>query len=176
MSNDSKKEYLIRIRPRYQNASKSEKINMLNEFCNICGYNRKYAIRLLNQKTSTRTRKSSAKRGPKTKYDHSDILNALKRLWKLTNLPCSKRLKPIISLWLPYYPFYLSEQVKPLLLSISPATIDRLMKPTRARFKKPGSATTKPGSILKKHIPVKTNQWDETAPGFLEADSLAHCG
>ncbi len=50
------------------------------------------------------------------------------------------------------------------------------MKPTRARFKKPGSATTKPGSMLKKHIPVKTNQWDETAPGFLEADSLAHCG
>ncbi|MFQ6608108.1 MAG: hypothetical protein ACE5EE_06170 [Fidelibacterota bacterium] len=61
-------------------------------------------------------------------------------------------------------------------MSISPATIDRLMAPLRARYHKLGFATTKPGSILKKHIPIKTNQWDETRPGFLEADTVAHCG
>jgi hypothetical protein len=50
------------------------------------------------------------------------------------------------------------------------------MRPQRARFQKLGISTTKPGSLLKKHIPVKTSQWDETIPGFLEADTIAHCG
>ncbi len=112
----------------------------------------------------------------KKQYDDPDLLQALKYFWRITNLPCSKRLKAIIHLWLPYYPHYLSDHLKEKLLSISPATIDRLMKPMRTRYNKLGLATTKPGSILKKHIPVKTNQWEETIPGFLEADTLAHCG
>jgi hypothetical protein len=97
-------------------------------------------------------------------------------LWRLTNLPCSKRLKAIIHLWLPYYPYYLPDAVSEALLSISPATIDRLMKPMRSHFNKLGLATTKPGSILKNHIPVKVGQWEENTPGYLEADTLAHCG
>jgi hypothetical protein len=62
------------------------------------------------------------------------------------------------------------------LLKISPATIDRLMKPDRARRQKKGLSLTKPGTLIKKHIPIKTNQWDETTPGFIEVDSVAHCG
>lgn len=61
-------------------------------------------------------------------------------------------------------------------MTISPSTNDRLMAPSRARFNKQGLATTKPGSLLKKHIPVKTSQWHEREPGFLEADTVAHCG
>jgi hypothetical protein len=60
--------------------------------------------------------------------------------------------------------------------TISPATIDRLLKPVRIRYKKHGRAFTKPGTLLKKHIPIKTDQWDENRPGFLEADTVAHCG
>ncbi len=82
--------------------------------------------------------------------------------------------------WLPYYERHfkvsLPEDIKKRLLSISPATIDRLMIPVRKKCKKLGLATTKPGSILKHHIPVKTNQWNEKRPGFLEADTVAHCG
>jgi hypothetical protein len=59
---------------------------------------------------------------------------------------------------------------------MSPATIDRLMKPSRSKYNKHGLCTTKPGSIIKKQIPIKTNQWDEQKPGFLEADTVAHCG
>lgn len=62
------------------------------------------------------------------------------------------------------------------LLSISPATIDRFLKHTRIRYNKRGRATTKPGTLLRKKIPIKTNQWDESCPGFLEADTVAHCG
>ena len=59
---------------------------------------------------------------------------------------------------------------------ISSTTIGRLLKPVRTQYKKRGRATTKPGTLLRKQIPLKTNQWDETRPGFLEADTVAHCG
>ncbi len=62
------------------------------------------------------------------------------------------------------------------MLKISPATIDRILKPSKAKFKKHGRCTTKPGTLLKEHILVKTNQWNETKPGFLEADTVALCG
>jgi hypothetical protein len=176
MNNDIRKEYLHTILPRYRNASKSEKIIILDEFCSVCHYNRKYAIRLLNGTRSGFTPKKPAKRGPKTIYKHPDLLKILKHLWRLTNLPCSKRLKALIPLWLPFYPYYLSESLTHELLTISAATIDRLMKPMRSKFNKLGLSSTKPGSILSKHIPVKTGQWNEAIPGYLEADTIAHCG
>lgn len=97
-------------------------------------------------------------------------------MWKATNLICSKRLKTIIPLWLPYYKEEISKENRILLLEISPATIDRILQSTRKRHKKLGLATTKPGSLIKKQVPIKTNQWDESKPGFIEADTVAHCG
>jgi len=176
MSNTSRSEYLQSIQPRYRKANKTEKNKILDEFCMICGYNRKYAIRLLNQKSPPKCDWEKRKRGPKKKYDHPDILKVLTRIWSATNLPCSKRLKAIIPLWLPFYPYHVTEKVNKALLSISPATIDRLLSKHRTRYNKRGLATTKPGSIIKKRIPVKTKQWDESRPGFLEADTVAHCG
>jgi len=109
--------------------------------------------------------------------DHPMIVNVLWDLWVTTNLPCSKRLKAIIPLWLPRFNKYiLSEQVKQKLQRISPASIDRLIAPIRIKYNKRGKSTTKPGALLKKRIPIKTNQWDETISGFLEADTVAHCG
>jgi len=67
-------------------------------------------------------------------------------------------------------------KIHDLLRKISPATIDRLLVPVRVQYNKRGRTTTKPGTLLKRHIPIQTNQWDETRPGFLEADSVAHCG
>ncbi len=62
------------------------------------------------------------------------------------------------------------------LLHISASSIDRALEPTRVRYRGRGRSTTKPGTLLRQQIPVKTNQWDETRPGFLEADTVAHCG
>ena len=176
MSPKSKKEYIAAIRARYHHAKKTEKRTILDECCAICGYNRKYAIRKLNPKTLHKETNKPAKRGRKPKYSDPMILKVLTRLWTLTNLPCSKRLKVILKLWLPYYPNYISPDNYNALLQISPATIDRLMKPKRSKYSKRGLGTTKPGALLKKRIPIKTNQWDETRPGFIEADTVAHCG
>ena len=176
MSNASKIEYFEMIKPRYQTASKMEKETILDEFCSVCGYNRKYAIRKLNNKNQTKHRYEYRKRGPKRKYDHPLLEKILRTIWIKTNLPCSKRLKVILNIWLPYYPHYIPYDIEQSLRNLSPATIDRIMQPWRAKYIKRGLSTTKPGTILKKHIPVKTKQWDENRPGFLEADTVAHCG
>ncbi len=174
MSPTSRREYTECIKPRYKISPKNQKSLILDEFCKNCGYNRKYAIRLLNQ--TKRDWFNCKKRGRKKKYTNELIFKILFDLWIKTNLPCSKRLKVIISLWLPYYPYEIPEDVYHDLCRISPATIDRLFKHKRARYKKTGLSTTKPGTLIKRHIPIKTNQWDQSQPGFLEVDSVAHCG
>lgn len=176
MSNEAKREYIAALRELYRSATCEQKRVMLDQCCELCGYHRKYAIRLLNGPPSE-NRKAPAKRGRKKRYDHPHITDVLVDIWRAANLPCSKRLKALIPIWLPHYnKFILEEEIKEKLLSISPATIDRLMAKYRAKFTKRGLATTKPGALIKKRIPVKTNQWDESVPGFLEVDTVAHCG
>ena len=178
MSPRSKREYVDAVHRRYKNASRSERTIILNELCATCGYNRKYAIRLLRG-FKRFTKPKPRKRGKPAVYQKDDILVPLRRIWLEANLPCSKRLRAILPLWLPGYGQHfgqLSEEVTNALLSISPATIDRLLKPVRIQYKKRGRSTTKPGTLLRNQIPILTNQWNESRPGFLEADTVAHCG
>jgi len=178
MSPRSKKEYVETIFLRYKQATREQKILILNEFCATSGYHRKHAIRLLRK--YKRFQKPKPKKPGRTPfYAQPSILKVLKQIWLGANLPCSKRLKAIIPLWLPGYVQSfgnLSPNVSQALLKISPATIDRLLQPTRLHYKKRGRATTKPGTLLRNQIPIKLNQWDESRPGFLEADTVAHCG
>ncbi len=176
MSNASKRQYMETIRNRYQAGPKGVKTMILAEFCRVCGYNRKYAIRLLNARPSSGTGDGKHRAGRKPIYRQPEVIEFLKRLWIASNLACSKRLKAMIPLWLPHDSSGLSNQTKALLVTISASTIDRLLAPVRHRYTKTGLVTTRPGSLLKKHIPIRTNQWDERTPGFLEADTVAHCG
>jgi hypothetical protein len=178
MSPRSKREYRETVYLRYKNATRSEKTAILNEFCATCGCHRKHAIRVL--KGFKRFAKPKQKRrGKPPLYQNEAILNPLKKIWLAANQPCSKRLKVILSIWLPGYVQLfgaLSADVTRALLNISPPTIDRILKPIRIHYAKRGKSTTKPGTLLRKQIPIKTNQWDESRPGFLEADTVAHCG
>lgn len=177
MSSQAKYEYYLEIRGKYHRASKKEKKVILDNFCDICGYNRTYAITLLNKRIEQVSPKNLSRRGRKAIYDDALIETVLFDIWQVTNMPCSKRLKAMLADWLPFYTSHaLSDDIRKKLLSISAATIDRLLSPLRRVYKKKGMATTKPGSLLKKHIPVKTNQWNEQEPGFLETDTVAHCG
>ncbi len=173
MGKNSRKEYLFSIRKRYKSLGKSEKKKILDEFCINCGYNRKYAIRILNQQIECSRKK---KLGTPKKYDNPGIKEFLITTWKASNLACSRRLKSIITLWLPMYSERLTIEEVKLLKEISASTIDRIFKPIRNRYKKRGLSTTKPGSIIKELIPIRTNQWDESRVGYLEADTVAHCG
>ena len=178
MSPGARMEYLESVYPRYKRAKRKEKSAILSEFCNNCGYHRKHAIRLLN--TFKRfTKPKPRKRGAPSVYNKPSVLKPLKHIWLAANLPCSKILKPVVYMWLKYYSQEYGapslETIKAL-NKISPATIDRVLKPVRAKYKIRGRSTTKPGTLLRKQIPIKTEQWDEVRPGFLECDTVAHCG
>ena len=175
MSGDSKRDYLEAILPRYLKATKSEKGIILREYCAVCKYHRKHAIRLLNQQKRGPTKRL----GRKPLYNSSEFLRALKRIWLDTDQMCSKKLVAAIPLWLPFYERTygkLSSKTTRQLLSVSAATIDRLLAKARARIRPRGLGGTKPGSLLRNQIPIRTHNWDITQPGFVEADTVAHCG
>ena len=178
MSPRSKREYREAVHLRYKNATRHEKTAILDEFCATCGCHRNHAIRAL-KRFKRFTKPKPKRRDPKPVYRKDEVINPLKRIWLAANLPCSKRLKAILPIWLPGYDQQfgkLPPEVTKALLGISPAAIDRLLAPTRIQYKKRGRSTTKPGTLLRKQIPIQTNQWDESKPGFLEADTVAHCG
>ena len=178
MSPRTKREYLEVVHRRYKNATREQKSLILDEYCATAGCHRKHAIRQLNG-FKRFTAPKPKKRGRKPLYNREAILKPLKKIWLTANLPCSKRLKPIVPLWLPGYEASfgpLSPELRAALLRISAATLDRLLQPTRKQMEHRGRATTKPGALLRNQIPLGTNQWDQTQPGFLEADTVAHCG
>ncbi len=174
MSQNSKREYFLAIWGRYQRVGRRFKSRILDEFCAVCGYARKYAIGLLNRPPRRRQKRP----GPKSRYQA--VLQPLKALWLLSEQMCSKRLKAALPIWLPFYEAAhgaLEAPVRQQLLQISPATMDRLLKKVRARYPRKGLSGTRGGpEALKQRIPVRTDNWDIDQPGFLEADSVAHCG
>ena len=139
---------------RYKEASRGERTIILNELCATCGYNRKYAIRLLKGYKRF-TKPKPRKRGKPSCYRKEEILIPLRQIWLNANLPCSKRLQAILPLWLPGYRETfgaLYNEVSNALLKISPATIDRLLAPVRIQYHKRGRSTNKPGTLLRNQI------------------------
>jgi hypothetical protein len=178
MGTQERRAYLEAIRTRYRRARKTGKTAILDEFCAVCGYHRKYALRLL--RTSGKRGKTVVRKpGPASRYAVPELVEALRAIWMASDQLCSKRLKAALPLWLPHYETSvkpLSAETRALMDSISAASIDRLLKPIRAQTGRRGLSGTKPGTLLKQHIPIQTGVWDVTQPGFIEADTVAHCG
>ena len=169
--------YLDNMLKRYRAANKRQKGELLEELCAASGYHKKHAIRLLNKRKKRQAR-AKERRGRPKRYPNNVYLEPLKNIWLSTDQLCGKRLKMALPLWLPYYSEEyeeLSPEVYQGLLRMSASTMDRLLASSRVKCGR-GLSGTKPGKILKKHIPIKTDQWDETRPGYLEADTVAHCG
>jgi transposase InsO family protein len=175
MGQKSKWEYLKAIYSRYRKASKELRTVILNEFCQVCGYHRKYAIRLLNGPAPQKPTTVHKTRSPS--YS-ARVISVLSVIWEAAGYPCSQRLKALLPMWLPWAQkrFSLSAQLQKQLLSISPSTIDRRLKVKRRLLKKRLYGRTKPGTLLKHHIPIKTDSWNVTAPGFTETDLVSHSG
>ena len=179
MSLKSKRELLEVVRPRYLKANKAEKQKILDEFTSATGYHRKHAIRILRNKVQVQKRHEGKNKTYKTIY-RGEVVQALEQIWEIYGRICSKRLQPFLPEAIKVLErckeIELSKDTKELLLKISSASIDRCLHPIR--IKSPhGLSTTKPGSLLKKLIPVRTfTEWDEERPGFMEIDLVAHCG
>jgi len=175
MSRAIKEDLLPKLQARYQGRGREGRTRMLDELCEDYGYERKYAIKLLGHGVPPPAGRGHP--GPEPKYRL--IEPVVRAVWLAAEQPCGKRLAPALPLWLPHYEGHhgkLSGRQRELLGRISPATLDRLLAPARAAHPLRGRCGTKPGSLLKTEIPIRTGTWDVTRPGYLEADSVAHCG
>jgi len=175
MSLSAKREALARIHGRYQRAGRPHKSRILDEFCATCGYHRKAALRLLNRPLRTTPPKRS---GPKVLYDPVEVLPVLKAIWLVSDQLCSKLLKAALPAWLEHYERRgapLPEALRKKLLKISPAQIDRLLRPSRVQHPKKGISATRPGTLLRHEVPTRGGPPDTTRPGSVEADTVAHC-
>lgn len=177
MSQKVREEMLPRLRQRYVGRGRQGRTRMIDDLCEQFGYNRKHAIKLLGARTGwggdPRVRK-----GRPPEYG-SEVVEVLLSIWKVSEQPCGKRLVAMLELWLPHYEAEhgkLSLKMRQQLGAISAAQVDRLLAPRKAQCQHRGRSGTKPGSLLKHHIAIRTNNWDITRPGFLEADTVAHCG
>lgn len=176
MSYQSKRELLDALRPRYCQASRSEKGRLLDEYVLITGYHRKYLIQLLRHPPPPRTRR---KRKGNTLYT-LPVQAALVQVWRAANCICGKRLVPCMEHFVSslerHGELNLSSEIRSLLLQMSPATADRLLRRHRLQHKRRGLSTTKPGTLLKQRIPIRTfAEWDDHQPGFVQVDLVAHC-
>ena len=173
MSCEARQEYLRAQRTRYRRASRAQKGRILDEVCELLGMHRKSLVRIFGRRP---TRKAK-RRGPKPRYG-AEVLAPLKVIWRTAQQPCSKRLRVVVAAWLPYYERHygaVDEEVREGLLSVSAATIDRLMAPVRARARR-GLSATSATNRLKGQIPIRTRFQDVEGPGYFEADTVAHCG
>ena len=177
MTRGSMREYTEAVRGRYHRASKKEKGRILDEFTNVIGCHRKSAIRLLKAKRRSDLRR---RRGRSKEYG-ADVAGVLRLAWEATDRLCSKRLQPFLPELVPvlrkYDDTFISTQVAAQLRRMSPSTIDRVLRPWRRLGGRRPLSCTKPGSLLKNSIPIRTfADWEENRSGFLEVDLVHHCG
>jgi hypothetical protein len=173
-------EYVESMRARYLRSGKKEKGKMLDEFTNVTGCHRKAAIRLFRRLPSSRRERGRGGRGRPLTYGN-EVTTALKTIWEASDHLCSKRLQPflpeIVSAMIKYSEIKISAPIRDQLMQISSSTIDRQLQPHRRFEVYHSMSTTKPGSLLKSCIPIRTfTDWEEDHPGFVEADLVAHCG
>jgi hypothetical protein len=174
MSPSAKWEYMKTVYPRYHHASRVEKKRILDEFCKTYRCHRKHAIRILNGPIPSEHR--PPRRG--RRIYREDVLSILQVVWEAAGYPWSARLKALLPVWLPWIKkrFRLTPPQEQQLLAISPAQIDRRLAHIKRRLRKRIYGMTKPGTLLKHHIPIKTDCWDVKRPGFLEIDLVSHSG
>jgi len=171
---------------RYQRGRKKQKQKILDELVELTGYNRCYARRVLRQHGRQRPRphkqSSGKRRRPRSSRQYDErVLVALRRIWLILDFICGKRLVAIMPEVLRRLEYFGELQVdvrtRKKLLQISAATIDRLLAPERRKHQLRGRARTRPGTLLKKQIPLRTfSEWNEQRPGFVEIDLVAHDG
>jgi hypothetical protein len=178
MSAISRGEVLEQARRRYGGRGKEGRGRLLDEVCALCGYERRYASKVLRGQRPIAGSDGRRRGGSRALYGEAERA-VIKAIWLTAEQPCGKRLKAALGLWLPHYQRRkgrLTRALKSNVLAISAATIDRLLAPCRVALGSRGRCGTRPGTLLRSQIPIRTEHWEVSGPGFIEADTVAHCG
>ena len=173
----SKHELAGAVRGRYLGADRRGKAAILDEFVASTGYHRKAAIRLLRHGPPPQR----SGHGGRPRAYSSVVVGALRAAAEASDWPCGKRLAPFLEELMPALEaeglLALGAADRAALVGMSAATVDRRLAPFRRQRRPRGRGTTKPGTLLKQQVPVRTyTPWEEERPGFLEVDLVAHCG
>ncbi len=168
MSNEIKRILLQKLKLRYLKGSRKQKSLILDEFCLTTELSRKHAIRLLNGEIKSHRNHL----GPKYRYGE-DVRQHVVKLWELMGRMCSKKMVKAFKIWLPFYEG-ISAETRLLIEQISSSTINRILHKHRDLVNR-GLSTTR-ASLLKNKIPIKLLDSTIAEPGFIEADTVAHCG
>lgn len=180
-----KKALTREVSKRYQQAGKKEKTVILDELVKTTGYNRKYALHILANRGKSVTAKLKAapsrrnKGGGRKPVYTAEFVTVLRNIWAFFWYRCGKILVPFIREQMQHLEpeFHITPEMKRLLLSVSPATVDRKLREDKKKLALKGKQGTKPGNLLKKQIPVRTYYADvDKKPGFFEVDTVHHCG
>ena len=176
MGHKAKWEYFRVMYERYRKAEAKGRGGLLNEFCLTTGYNRKYAIRLLNGPPPGPER-GRRPRGRKPRYG-KQVVSILTAVWAAAGYPWSVRLKALLPGWMPWIRqrYRLNQETEKQLLAISARQMDRRLAGRKREQKRRIYGGTKPGTLLKHHIPVQTDRWEVKTPGFAEIDLVSHSG
>jgi hypothetical protein len=176
----SVQELAAAVRPRYRRAGKAEKGRILDVFCAASGYHRTYARALLRAPRPGGVPRPRSGRPPG--YGPAELA-LLRACWEVADRICGKRLAPFLAELLERLeacgalPDEAGPEARERVARMSPATVDRALRGARAGWPARGLGTTKPGTLLKQQVPIRTfAEWDEAVPGFLELDLVAHCG
>jgi len=169
------------VKNRYRRSGKKQKTKILNEFVTNTGYNRSYARRILGSLSKRRIDKRRRQKNIRKRVYDSHVFYPLRKVWIAADGICGKRLQPFIPELVRVLKredeLKITKKVEVKLLTVSSATIDRMLKGVRRGYELKGRSTTKPGTLLRSTIPISMfSDWDEKRPGFFEADLVALCG
>lgn len=175
-----KRPVIREVGERYLDGGKKEKGEILDEICALTGYDRCYASQLLKHQKSAVRKRGRARSKRERKYDEK-VVSALKQIWVIMDCVCGKRLAPglreIIRVLEKHGELTLKAETRKKVESISAATIDRLLREEKKAMQLGSRSRTKPGTLLKSQIPIRTfSEWDDARPGFVEIDLVGHDG
>ncbi|MEA2005197.1 MAG: transposase [Acidobacteriota bacterium] len=172
----SRNQYLETLIPRYLKADRKGKSSLLDEYCLNTGQNRKYAIRKISHMAfkEPKPRKKRAVR-----YGH-EVREALWKLWKIFDGPCGQRLKPLLEPEVKRLKdlgeLKISDETNEKLLTVSSATIDRLLRSKKEGWKLQRRYGSRKSGLISKRIPLRLTDWDTERVGYVEMDMVFHCG
>lgn len=172
------------MRCRYRRyAGKLARSRLLDEFCEATGHERKYATKLLSGRRGPPGGSGGAgctrSQGGRPPIYDAEVTGVLHEIWRHSEQPCGKRLKPMLRTWLPFYERRygtLPAKTRDGVLSISASQIDRVLAPRKVGAGIVNRRTPKAHAAIKALVPVRAECWDAREPGWIEADTVAHCG
>lgn len=176
MDLQTRKALIRKLAKLYHKATWKVKGDLIDQLVVVTGYGRSYASYILTH--PPRCQQKKIKRQRPTRYQV--VLPELKKLWSFSNFACGKRLVGMLSSYIESLTrdgeMNICQDKKELLLRLSAATVDRMLKTEKKKVAGYGRTTTRPGTLLKSHIPIQVfTRWDEEKPGFAEVDLVAHC-